>query len=235
MRINKYLASCGIASRRKCEDFILKGAVKVNGEVIKDLSFTVDEDRDYVMIFDKIITLNNIKKKYYMLNKPCGVISAASSDHGDITVVDLIKDSSVRLYPVGRLDKDTEGLILLTNDGDFAYHLTHPKFEKRKVYEALVEGILSDYNILQLIKGVFVDNDLLSAKDVKIIKKTGNQTLIQIIITEGKNRQIRKMLASINHKVIKLTRVEEAGLKLGDLKPGEYRELSESEVMCCLK
>lgn len=233
MRINKYLASCGLGSRRSVEQLIVEGKVVVSGNTVRDLAFDVDEKNDKVYVSGKPIKLKT-ENVYYMLNKPKGVISAASSDHGDKTVVELIGDSDHRIFPVGRLDKDSEGLIFLTNDGDFAYTLTHPKFMKPKKYIALLKGMVDAKDIKKLSKGVTLDDGVtVSARSIKFLKPVKENCLLEIVITEGRNRQIRRMCEIIGHPVLKLKRVEEAGIELGALKPGEFRELTEKEVAVC--
>ena len=167
---------------------------------------------------------------YYALNKPKDVISAVSSRHHETTVVDLIANENRRIFPVGRLDKDTEGLIILTNDGDLAYHLTHPKFEKSKTYEALLHGRLDSKAILKLSNGIVIEGKKTAKASVRLLKMIKGNSLIQITLKEGRNRQIRKMGKSIGHSVISLRRTEEDGIKLGNLAVGEYRKLTNKEI-----
>ena len=229
MRINKYLASCNVASRRKCEEIISSGKVTLNGKVVKELATMVDVKKDKVIVFGKPVELDN-SKVYYMLNKPAGVISASKSKYGEETVVDIIGKKEHRLFPVGRLDKDTTGLIILTNDGDFAYKLTHPKYEKEKTYEALVKGHIDSKGLERLKKGVVIDGKKTSKAKVRLIKMAGNNSLIEITIIEGRKRQVKKMCERVGHKVLKLKRTMENGLGLGDLQEGEYRKLTKNEV-----
>ena len=234
MRINKYLATCGVASRRKSEEIISRGKVKVNGIVVRQLSTIIDTKRDKVEVYGKLVTLDT-KKVYYMLNKPAGVISASKSKYGEETVVDLLGKKDHRLFPVGRLDKDTTGLILLTNDGDFAYKLTHPKYEKEKTYEALVKGDIDNKAIDRLVKGVMVDGKRTARSKVKLLKKIGNNSLIEISLIEGRKRQVKKMCERVGHKVLKLKRIKENGLTLRGLEEGEYRKLTKNEVNKLMK
>lgn len=229
MRINKYLAECGLGSRRACEELVFTERVKVNGVVMTDLSYQVDAEHDSVTVDGKLVKPQS-RTVYYMLNKPKGVICAAKSDRGETTVVDLIRDKSVRLYPVGRLDKDTTGLLLLTNDGELAYHLTHPKFEKEKTYTALLNGRVSENDMALFMEGFVCDGEFLKAARAKIIRLRGNTSLISITLKQGKNRQIRRMCDYIGHRVSELTRVSEGTLKLGELAVGEYRALTAKEV-----
>ncbi len=229
MRINRYLASCNVDSRRKCEEIILAGKVKVNGISVTDLSYQVDEKNDQVTVNGKPIEYKE-EYVYYMLNKPTGTISAVSSRFDETTVIQLIKEEPKRIYPVGRLDKETEGLIFLTNDGDLSYRLTHPKFEKSKVYEALLTGRVDDRDLTKLSKGVMIDGRKTADAEVTLLKVIKGDSLIRIAIKEGRNRQIRRMCEIIGHPVIRLKRIEEGGLNLGELKVGEYRKLTKSEV-----
>lgn len=234
MRINKYLASCGVASRRKCEEIIQKGKVTLNGEVVRQLGTMIDVKKDIVKVYGKQVSFDN-KKVYYMLNKPSGVISASKSKYGEETVVDLIGQKEHRLFPVGRLDKDTTGLIILTNDGDFAYKLTHPKYEKEKTYEALVKGNVDSKSLERLKKGVVVDGKKTAKAKVRLIKMIGNNSLLEISIIEGRKRQVKKMCENVGHKVLKLHRTMENGLGLGNLEEGEYRKLTANEVKKLLR
>ena len=234
MRINKYLASCGVASRRKCEEIISRGKVTVNGEVVKELGTIINVEKDLVKVYGKEVSLDT-KKVYYMLNKPQGVISASKSKYGEETVVDLLGKKEHRLFPVGRLDKDTTGLIILTNDGDFAYKLTHPKYEKEKTYEALVKGKVDSKSLDKLKQGVVIDGKKTSRAKVRLVKMIGVNSLVEITLIEGRKRQVKKMCEKVGHKVIKLNRTMENGLSLGDLEIGEYRKLTKNEVSKLLK
>lgn len=233
MRINKFIAGAGVASRRKADELVAAGKVKVNGVVVTEAGYDVDEKNDTVTIGGKKLTLAE-EKVYYMLNKPVDVISASSADHGDTTVIDLIDDKEHRLFPVGRLDKDSEGLIFITNDGDFSYVLTHPRFEKQKKYVALLKGEIDEKDLKKLTKGVMLDDKIAIANYVRLEKVIKGNSKVEIIISEGRNRQIRRMCEIIGHPVISLKRTEEAGLTLGNLKPGEYRALTDKEVKACL-
>ncbi len=229
MRINKYLASCGVGSRRKCEEYILQGRIKVNGKLVTELGTDVNEKKDTVTMDGKELKYET-QAVYYMLNKPKGVISAANSKYGETTVVDLIEGEENRIYPIGRLDKDTTGLIFLTNDGSLAYKLTHPKFEKEKTYEALVKGKVDIDDINKMKKGVMNEGELLSASNVRLLKMIKGNSLLLITLREGKKRQVRRMCRATGHDVVELKRISEGGIELGDLKPGEYRKLTFNEV-----
>lgn len=234
MRINKYLASCNVASRRKCEEIISKGKVEVNGQVIKELGTIIDTKKDKVKVYGKLVNIDG-KKVYYMLNKPSGVISASKSKYGETTVVDLIDKKEHRLFPVGRLDKDTTGLIILTNDGDFAYKLTHPKFEKAKTYEAKIKGRIDSKGIQRLEKGVSIDGRKTAKAKVKLIKMIGSNSLLEITLIEGRKRQVRKMCERVGHEVLQLKRISENGLQLKDLEEGQYRKLTKNEIAKLLR
>lgn len=229
MRINKYLAGCGVGSRRKCEEYILQGRIKINGNLVTELATEVNEKKDSVTMDGKPLSYQS-QTVYYMLNKPKGVISAANSRYGETTVVDLIEDEENRIYPIGRLDKDTTGLIFLTNDGSLAYKLTHPRFEKEKTYEAVVKGKIDIEDMNKMRKGIMNEGDLLTAGSVRLLKMIKGNSLISITLREGKKRQVRRMCRAVGHDVLELKRVSEGGISLGELKPGEYRKLTFNEV-----
>lgn len=229
IRINRYLAQCGVASRRKSEEYITAGKVRVNGVVSRDLSLKIDPEKDEVTVFSKPVSLQD-DNVYYILNKPAGVISASRSRYGEKTVTDLIDDRDHRLFPVGRLDKDTTGLIIVTNDGDLTYTLTHPKFEREKTYEALIKGKINSKELEKLRKGVVIDGKKTARARVKLIGMRRDNSLIEISLIEGRKRQVRKMCERVGHKVLKLRRISECGIELGDLEEGSYRKLTASEV-----
>ncbi len=226
MRLQKFMADCGVASRRKCEELILQGRVSVNGEVVTQLGTCV-EDNDSV-VFDGV-NLQHKKKTYIMLYKPDKVVSTASDPEGRTTVLDLVP-SKERLYPVGRLDYHTQGLILLVNDGDIAYKLTHPKFEIEKEYLCTIQDRITKEEILKLESGVVIDGEKTSAAKIKTVEETQHTTSLSVIIHEGKNRQVRKMFEAINKKVLHLTRMRHGELVLTGLKPGQWRLLNKEEM-----
>lgn len=229
MRLQKYLAHAGIASRRAAEEIIKQGRVKVNDTVITDMGVTVNEN-DLVIVDGKTVGIQE-EKVYIALNKPVGYVSTAKDQFGRPTVLDLVKDIDKRLYPVGRLDYDTSGLILLTNDGEFTYQLTHPKHEINKVYEALVKGVPSDEEIKKFETGLEIE-DYITSPATFILKKVepNNNSLVRITIHEGKNRQVRKMCEAIGHKVITLKRISIGPIALNNLQEGKWRRLSEKEL-----
>ncbi|OXT07600.1 pseudouridine synthase [Thermoanaerobacterium thermosaccharolyticum] len=227
-RLQKYLAECGIASRRKCEQLILDGKIKVNGTVIKNLGIKIDPDKDIVEYDGRVVAKvqHNI---YIMLNKPTGFITTVKDQFGRPSVLDIIKIKD-RIYPVGRLDCDTSGLLLLTNDGDIANKLMHPKHEIDKVYIAKIRGIPDDKDLDRFRNGLLLDNRLTAKAKIEILKKINNDALVKIVIHEGRNRQIRRMCELIGHPVITLKRIKIGDLELGNLKVGQWRYLSGEEV-----
>ncbi len=234
IRLQKYMAACGVASRRACEEIIAAGRVTVGGKNVCELGTSVDPDYDEVFVDGKKISLPN-KKYYIMLNKPQGYITTSSDQFGRPTVLDLVADIKERLYPVGRLDYDTQGLLLLTNDGDFAQRLTHPKFEKSKTYRAVVRGFVSEQNSRLLAKGVIIDGKKTAPAKVKTAHKDDGTTQITLTIHEGRNRQVRKMCSSIGHEVISLKRIAIGDIILGNLPKGKWRHLNPVEINKLLK
>lgn len=228
-RLQKYIADCGIASRRKAEELILKGLVKVNGEVVTELGTKVDPNKDEIVYKGKVIKPEK-KKVYILLNKPEGYVTTAKDQFGRPTVLDLIKDVKERLVPVGRLDYDTSGLLILTNDGDVVYKLTHPKSEIDKVYEAKLFGV-PDSNTINLFKnGITIDGRKTEPAKIELLKVDGRFAWCHITIHEGRNRQVRKMCQAARHPVATLRRVAEGEIELGDLKKGSWRYLTDKEI-----
>lgn len=227
-RLQKMIATSGYCSRRKAEELIIQGKVKLNGKVVTELG-TKANLNDEILVEGH--ALNPETKEYILLYKPRGVVTTTNDDKNRKTVLDCV-ETTKRVYPVGRLDYDTTGVLLLTNDGELTNILLHPKNQIDKVYIAKVEGILTGLEIKTLEKGVMLDGHKTAPSKVKIRKvdKKNNTSLIQIIIHEGKNHQVKKMLAAVNHPVIKLKREKLAFLDLKGLKPGEYRYLSIKEV-----
>ena len=227
MRINRYLASCGLCSRRKAEEYIRDGKVKVNGVLTTNLATEIDEN-DEVLVNDMPVKLQN-KFEYYMLNKPQGYVSTAEDDRDRKTVVELVKTKS-RIYPVGRLDFDSEGLLLLTNDGDLTNKLTHPKHNISKTYLVNINSTITNNEIEKLKNGVVIDGYKLHECEIKVLETSEKQTKMKITIFEGRNREIRKMFENINKRVVFLKRIKIADLELGNLKRGEYRALTQKEI-----
>ena len=230
MRLSKYLANSGIASRRYAEELIKSGRVKINGTVINLPQQIVTAD-DRVTFDEKEVTLPN-RHYYLLLNKPANYITTAKDTHGRPTVMDLIKDVPERLYPVGRLDADTTGLLLITNDGELANRLTHPRYGIKKTYHVLVKGIPDEKDLQKLALGVSIDGKKTSPALVTLldIRKAENKSLIEIIISEGRKRQVKKMMLVIKCPVVELRRVSFAGLKLDSLPEGSYRHLKRKEI-----
>ncbi len=228
-RLQKVIANSGYTSRRKAEELIINGKVMVNGEIVKELGTKVNGN-DTVTVEGKTLDLNT-KKVYYLLNKPRGVISSVSDENQRKTVVDFIKTNE-RIYPVGRLDYDTTGLILLTNDGELANKLMHPKNEVEKTYIAKIEGILDKNAIESLKRGVVVEDRKVKIVRFKVKKKdiVKNTSLVEVTIVEGRNHIVKKLFKELGYEVIKLTRVSLDFLSIEGLKSGEYRELSLKEV-----
>ena len=228
VRLQKYLADCGVASRRKAEEHIQNGLVKVNGNVVTELGTKVNVSRDKVEFNGEVVKVKN-RKVYILLNKPAGYISAAKDQFDNPSVLHLI-DVKERIFPVGRLDKDTTGALLLTNDGDFSYFLTHPKHEISKVYIAEVYGRPSDEEMRTFMKGVYVDGKKTSPAKIRIIKETKKNSIVEITIHEGRNRQVKKMCEEIGHKVISLHRESIGSINVSGLQEGKWRYLTDDEI-----
>lgn len=228
MRLQKYLAQCNVASRRAAEKLITDGRVRVNGDVVTVLGTKVCPG-DEVEV-DGAPVYEEKKKVYIMLNKPVGYVTTVSDDEGRSTVMELVDDIPQRLYPVGRLDINTEGLLLLTNDGDFMQKVTHPRNEKNKVYQAVISGIPNHYEIEKLERGVFVDGRKTAPSKAELISAQDGKALVELIIHEGRNRQVRKMFETIGYRVVYLRRVAVGNIVLGNLPLGKWRRLNPNEV-----
>ncbi|MBR1735807.1 MAG: rRNA pseudouridine synthase [Firmicutes bacterium] len=229
MRLQKFLAAAGVASRRKSEEYIKDGRVKLNGETVSEMGISVDEEKDIVEFDGKKVTMEE-KNVYILLNKPVGYVTTAKDQFGRKTVLDLIDGVSERVYPVGRLDYDTEGLLLLTNDGELTYKLTHPKHRIEKTYIAHIEGVPSEDEMKRFCGGLKIEDYVTSRAEIEIIRKKGKESVVKIVIGEGRNRQVRKMCACIGHEVKKLKRIKEGNIELGDVKCGQWRFLSDEEI-----
>ncbi len=227
-RLQKVIAESGITSRRKAEDLITNGKVKVNGEVVTELGTKVSE-KDEIQVNNEVIEKEI--KEYYLLNKPRGVVTTTSDDKGRKTVIDLVP-SKGRIYPVGRLDYDTTGVLILTNDGEFTNILTHPNNEIDKVYIAKLKGIIKGEQIKELEKGIKLDDSIVKATKVKLKKvdQKSNTCMVQITIHEGKNHQVKRMFDSVGFEVLKLKREKVAFFDLKDLQSGEFRKITPKEV-----
>lgn len=224
IRLQKYIAQCGIASRREAEKLILEGRIKVNGVVVKQLGTSVSE-KDKVYFDDKLVHKEE-RKVYIMLNKPEGVITSVKDQFGRKTVIDLITGVSERIFPVGRLDYNTKGLILLTNDGEFMNRILHPSRKIIKTYIAKVKGVPSENDLNNLRNGVFIDGMKTSKADVKIIRTVEGFSHVEVKIHEGRNRQVRKMFEAVGFNVVELERTAIGKLTLKNLKTGEWKHLT---------
>jgi len=228
MRLQKYLALSGVASRRTAEKMIADGRVMVDGEVITEMGVQVEIGQD-IRVDGKLVTPEP-EKKYIMYHKPAGEVTTASDPEGRATVLDKFRDYPVRLYPVGRLDYDSEGLLLLTNDGDLTERMLHPSMEVEKTYLARVSNQMTIEEARQLERGVMVDGRKTARAKVKILGVKGLYTDILVTIHEGRNRQVRKMVEQVGHQVVMLRRIRFGPLKLEDLPRGMWRELTEEEL-----
>ena len=231
MRINKYIASCGVASRRKAEEIILDRRVKVNGEIVSELSFNIDENKDIVEIDGKVISLSE-NHVYIVLNKPEGYITTVKDQFDRPSVLDLVTDIKERVYPIGRLDYETSGLLILTNDGDLTYKLTHPKHEVDKTYVALVKGQPTYEELKNFRDGLEIEDYKTAPAKIRVVdvNEEKNYSKCEIKIHEGRNRQVRKMCKAINHPVLRLRRIAMGEIRLKGLKVGEYRHLTKEEI-----
>lgn len=229
MRLQKFMAKCGVASRRKSEELISQGLVKVNDKVTRELGTKIDPSKDIVKVEDKRIRLES-NKVYIMLNKPIGYVTTLKDEKDRKVVTDLIQEVDERIYPVGRLDIDTTGLLLLTNDGDITYKLTHPSKEIPKRYIAIVEGVPNRGELEKFRKGLFIDGKGTAPADIKIAKRFDDESILDISIHEGRNRQVKKMCEAINHPVKKLKRISMGKLELGGLDIGNWRYLNQEEI-----
>ena len=228
MRLNKYIASAGVCSRRKADELIANGNVKINGEVVREMGAQVEEG-DRVWVNGTEIRAD-AAKVYVALNKPLGYITSMSDDRDRQTVADLVADIPERLFPVGRLDYNTTGLLIMTNDGELAHALTHPGHEVSKTYVATVAGVLSDARLAKLRKGVDIGGFVTSPAQVRLIRQNPRSAVAEITIHEGKNRQVRRMFAAVGNKVQSLERVAIGEIRLGRLLPGHYRKLTKAEI-----
>lgn len=229
MRLQKYLALCGVASRRSAEKMIAEGRISVNNSVITEMGVQVDEFSDIVKMDGVRVTIQD-EKHYIAYYKPVGEVTTVSDPEGRATVMDKFRDYPVRLYPVGRLDYDSEGLILLTNDGDMMNHVLHPSREVSKVYLTKVSNQITDEEIRLLRRGVRIDGKLTSPASVRLVRREAFDSVLLISIHEGRNRQVRKMVEAVGHQVVSLKRVQFGPVMLGDLPCGQWRRLTDSEI-----
>lgn len=228
-RLQKYLAACGVASRRNSEKIILDGRVRVNGITVTEMGTQVDEEKDIVEV-DGVRVRPEEEKHYIAYYKPVGEVTTVSDPEGRATVMDKFRDYPVRLFPVGRLDYDSEGLLLLTNDGDLMNHLLHPSHEVSKVYLARVSNQVTEAELAHLRAGVIIEGKMTSPANVRLVRKETFCSVVLVSIHEGRNRQVRKMFEVIGHQVVSLKRVEFGPIKLSDLPMGKWRKLTTMEV-----
>ena len=228
VRLQKYMADCGVASRRKCETMIEEGRVRVNGRVVSELGSKIDPQHDKVSV-DKLLIRPSVNQVYIALNKPSGYVCTAQDQFDRKIVTDLI-DIKERIVPVGRLDYNSEGLLFLTNDGDFTYRVTHPKNKIQKKYYVQVNGIPTEDEIAQMVSGVTIDDFNTEGTMIQYVKTNGNTAHYRVTISQGKNRQIRKMFEHFGYTVKKLKRVAIGNIRLGQLRTGQWRVLTKEEV-----
>lgn len=229
-RIQKIIARAGVTSRRKAEELISQGRVTVNGQVVTELGSKADPCKDHIKVDGRLIRPQRQPMTYLMLYKPKGCVTTFSDPEGRPTVLDLLKGVGCRVFPVGRLDYDTEGILLLTNDGELAHTLMHPRYEVPKAYLTKVKGVLTDDEIQKLEKGVKLPDGQTAPCVVKKIRKTEENSWLEVTLHEGKKRQVRRMFQQIGHPVLKLKRIRYAFLELTGLLPGQYRHLTPQEV-----
>ena len=234
-RLQKYLAQCGVASRRKCEELILQGRIQVNGVTVTELGTKINPEKDKIKFDGKDIKQAK-KLVYILLNKPIGYVTTADDQFGRDTVLDLVKVKE-RIVPVGRLDMYTSGALILTNDGDFVYQVTHPKHEIEKTYTVTIKGIVQNSEVEQLRNGIKIDDYITKPARVKILKTDTEKDIsrLEITIHEGKNRQVRKMCEAVGRKVLALHRSKIGGIGVKDIELGKWRYLTANEVQQILK
>ena len=228
MRINKYLADCGVASRRKCDELILQGKVKVNNKVTRELGLDIKPTD--VVLFENRVVRPSVRRVYYKLHKPKGYVTTASDEKGRKTVVELMRKVQERVYPIGRLDYDTEGLLILTNDGDITNILTHPKNAVKKTYIASIECEITNDDAKKISKGIDIGGYVTQPCSVLILDKDDKFTRVEVVITEGKNHQVKKMFEAVGKTIAFLKRVSIGEIKLGGLARGEYKALTTKEI-----
>lgn len=227
-RLQKVLAAAGLGSRRHCEEYILAGRVAIDGQVVTELGVRVDLERQKVTVDGERIKPQT--KKYYLIHKPAGCLCTNEDPAGRPRVIDLLPPSDTRLFTVGRLDENTEGLLLVTNDGELAHRLAHPRFQVERVYRVLVAGHPTPPTLEELQRGLHFAEGKFRVRQARKLKTQGQSTLLEIVLTEGQNREVRRLFARVGHKVMSLQRIQFGPLRLGDLQPGEYRPLRPQEL-----
>ena len=229
MRINKYLAECGVASRRACDKLVAEGQVTVNGHTAA-IGEDIDEQRDTIAVRGVPVE-RSIRHQYYLMNKPKGYICSVHDDRGRKTVLDLMPDRGGRIYPVGRLDYDTEGMLILTDDGDLGFRLTHPKNEIPKTYLVKIEGGITDAELNRLRAGVELDGKRTNKSKIKVVETDKKFTKLHVTINEGRNRQVRRMFESVGKEITFLKRIKIGDMGLGSLERGKVRKLTAEEIL----
>ncbi len=232
VRLHKFLADAGVASRRAGERIIVEGRVTVNGERIQELGARIDPDHDRVVVDGKAIRAK--RKLYLALNKPRGLVCSKKDEHGRATIFELLPKEWGHLHSVGRLDFNSEGLIFLTNDGQFSLHLTHPRYGVRKIYVATVAGRVDREMLGSFTRGVFHLGERLKAEKARLVSASGSQSVVELELAEGKYREVRRLFESQNLSVKRLQRIQIGKIKLGELKPGKWRTLTEPEIKSLL-
>ncbi|HET6426121.1 MAG TPA: pseudouridine synthase [Planctomycetaceae bacterium] len=227
-RLQKLLAAAGYGSRRACEELITTGRVTVNGKTVTELGSKADPERQKVAVDGEPLKIH--RKLYYLVNKPSGCLCTNADPAGRTRVIDLLPKSDARLFTVGRLDENTEGLLLVTNDGELAHRLAHPRFQVERVYKATIAGVPTPEALKALRDGFFFDEGKFRVRDLRNIRPKGTSTILDVVMTEGQNREVRRLFARVGHKVMQLRRIAFGPLKLGDLELGAYRPLRSDEL-----
>lgn len=228
VRLQKYLADCGVASRRKAEEMIASGAVRVNGKPAQ-IGDKIDPSRDKVYAYNRRV-VSATKMVYLMLHKPRGFVTTMEDEKGRKCVAELVENVGTRVYPVGRLDRESEGLLLMTNDGKFAFEMTHPSHQIPKTYRVTVRPSITEDQITQLCVGIMIDGRKTAPAQVRVLTKEKDRVVLEMVLTEGRNREIRKMCESLGLEVARLKRIAIGNVKLGMLHPGDWRMLNEQEM-----
>jgi len=231
MRLNAFIAKAGICSRRRAAEYIKLGKARVGGRVVREPWYIVRDEDDIVV---NGVRLRQEKHAYFIVNKPSGVTSTASDAHAAKPITDLVPKGQGRLYPIGRLDKDSRGLVILTNDGDLCYRLTHPKFEIEKEYIVTVKGSLDEKTLAQIKKGVYNEGDVLKVKSFSNVEGKGATTALNVVIAEGKKRHIRRLFGGMDLKVLDLKRIRIGNIRLGELKEGNFQKIERERFDICL-
>jgi 23S rRNA pseudouridine2605 synthase len=229
LRLQKFMAKSGLGSRRACEEIIKQGRVEVNGKIINKMGMSVNPEKDRIKVDGELIQIST-EKIYILMNKPTGVITTVNDPFNRPTVIDMLKSVKERVFPVGRLDKDTEGLLILTNDGSLTYKITHPKYEIQKTYVAHLSGRVNKDKLMILQNGVKLEDGITAPANIKVLLVKNDYTILQIKIHEGRNRQIRRMCKAIGHPLLYLKRTRIGNIDLQDLNVGEWRYMTKQEI-----